>query len=118
MPSIGRSNDLIIIVFLTAALVSALYMLLPRNRAMVRAFRMPKKTLAFALASSACAAVAIHLLLIALNYVPSSILYPTESGGVFLMQTLLSVTVLHESLKKRQYVGIVLAAAGLVLTNI
>ena len=114
----AHRNDFIFITFITAALISALSLLLSKNQGARQAFRMPGKALAFALLSSLCATVAIHVQLVALNHVPSSLLYPIENGGLLVAHTLLSVAILKEKPRPVQYLGIAAAVAGLVLTNL
>ena len=58
------------------------------------------------------------MLMLTLRHVPSSILYPIESGGILIFSAMLSRIVLREQLKPLQIVGIGTAVVGLVLTNL
>ena len=111
-------TDMIIMTFLTTAVLSGACLLFPGNKADVRAFRMPVKAAAFAAASSVCAAAAINTLMMTLALVPAAILYPIEAGGILIAGTLLSRAVLGETIDRHKCLGIAAAAAGLVLTNI
>ena len=111
-------SDMIIITFLTAAVISGIYIMIPGNRTAVRAFHMPVKAAVFAIASSLCAAAAINMLMLTLSYVPAAILYPIEAGGILIASTLLSRAVLGETICLHKCIGIAAAVAGLVFTNI
>lgn len=114
----GHHNDFIIITFLTAATISAANLLISRDNETRRAFHMPARALVFALTSSICAAAAINMLMLTLHFVPSSILYPIESGGILILSAILSRLILKERLTLLQIVGIGVAVLGLVLTNL
>ena len=98
--------------------ISALFLIFSRNDGPKKAFHMPGKALLFALLSSGCAAVAIHLQLYTLGRVPSSLLFPMENGGILIFHTFLSRFVLKEKLDKWQLLGVLAAVGGLVLTNL
>ena len=114
----AHRQDMIIITFLTAALFSIAYLLLPRNAGARIALRMPRRAFIYAILSSVCAAAAINTLMAALYYVPSSLLYPMGAGSLLITSTLLSRFVLHEKLRRIQVLGITAAVIGVVLTNI
>ena len=103
---------------MTAMVISALFLIFSRNDGPKKAFHMPGKALLFALLSSGCAAVAIHLQLYTLGRVPSSLLFPMENGGILIFHTFLSRFVLKEKLDKWQLLGVLAAVGGLVLTNL
>ena len=113
----AHRQDMIIISFLTAALFSIAYLLLPRNAGARRALHMPGRALTHALLCSICAAAAINTLMAALRYVPSSLLYPMGSGSLLITSTILSHLVLREKLGCMQIMGIIAAIIGVVLTN-
>ena len=114
----AHRNDMIVVTYLTAALISFAYLLVFCSAESRRAFSMPARPFVFSLVSSLCAAVAVNMLMLTLRYVPSSILYPVESGGILILSAVLSRIVLKERLNPLQIAGISVAVVGLVLTNL
>ena len=110
-------QDMIIVTFFTAAILSVIYLLLPRNKGARQALQIPGQTMIYAILSSICAAAAINTLMAALHHVPSSLLYPMGAGSLLITSTLLSCLVLREKLMRMQIIGIVAAIIGVILTN-
>lgn len=114
----GLRQEMIVITFLTSALISLVYLAVIRKKTLREPLHLGKKELAFALASSVCAALAVNMLMITMRYVPATILYAIEGGGILIVNTILSALVLHEKVGKNRAAGILAAAAGLVLMNL
>ena len=79
---------------------------------------MPPRAMLYAVAASVSAAAAINLLMTALNYVPSYLLYPIGSGALLILNTLLGCVALRERIKPVQYAGIAVAMLAIVFTNL
>ena len=95
----GYRTDMIIISFLTTAVISAVSLIISRNPNVRSAAKMPPRAMLFAVAASVSAAAAINLLMTALNYVPSYLLYPIGSGSLLILNTLLGRIVLKEKIQ-------------------
>lgn len=111
-------TDMIIISFLTTAVISAVSLIISRNPNVRSAAKMPPRAMLFAVAASVSAAAAINLLMTALNYVPSYLLYPIGSGSLLILNTLLGRIVLKEKIQPLQYIGIAAATIAIILTNL
>ena len=114
----GYRTDMIIISFLTTAVISAVSLIISRNPNVRSAAKMPPRAMLFAVAASVSAAAAINLLMTALNYVPSYLLYPIGSGSLLILNTLLGRIVLKEKIQPLQYIGITAATIAIILTNL
>ena len=114
----GYRTDMIIISFLTTAVISAISLALSRSPGVRSAVKMPPRAMLYAVAASVSAAAAINLLMTALNYVPSYLLYPIGSGALLILNTLLGCVVLRERIKPVQYAGIAVATLAIVFTNL
>ena len=113
-----QRNEMIIITFVTTAVISLIYLLLTQRKQALRAFRMRPKTWVFALGSSVGAMVAVNLLMILLGVIPASILYTIINGCILIVSGLLSVIVLHEKLEKCMVAGFGVAVVSLVLLSL
>lgn len=114
----GQRGEMIEISFLFSALISAVYLLITQKNHLTAAFSMGKKNWGAVFLSSACAAGAINLLMIALRLVPVSVLFTAISGGVLVGCSVLGVLVFHEKLEKQMIWGLVIALIGIVLLSI
>lgn len=111
-------SEMIILTFLVSALISVIYLLMTQRKKAPECFRMGKKNWIYALCSSACAAVAINILLLALRLVPAPVLYTVNNGGVLMGCALLGAVLFHEKLEKHMIAGLITAIAGLILLSI
>lgn len=111
-------QEMIVITFLTSALISLIYLGTVHKRAQGSPRGLKGRALVFALVSSVCAALAVNMLMITMRYVPATILYAIEAGGILIVNTVLSALVLREKVGKNRAAGILAAAAGLVLMNL
>lgn len=113
-----QRNEMIITTFLVSTLVSLIYLVITQGKQAPKAFCMGKKNWIFTLLSSICAALAVNILMLALQLVPASILYTVNNGGVLIFCALLGAVTLHEKLEKHTIAGLAVAVAGLVILGI
>ena len=111
-------NEMILITFFTSAVISLDWLLFMKRSEAPKAFVMPKKAAFFAIGSSLAAAVAANVQLAALRFVPASILFTTLSGGLLIINTVLSVGVLKEKVTRLQIAAIAVAVASLIFLNV
>lgn len=111
-------NEMIIITFLSSAVVSMLYLPVSQPEKPLRAFRMGKAAWAFALGSGLCAAFAVYTLMALLAYIPSYILYTISNGSVLVLSALLCRVILKENMTKLTVIGILLSVASITLLSI
>lgn len=113
-----QRNEMIITTFLVSALISLIYLIVIQGKQAHKAFRMGAKNWIFALLSSICAALAINILMLALQLVPASILYTVDNGGVLILCALMGAVVLHEKLEKHMIAGLAVAVVSLVILGV
>lgn len=114
----GQRNEMIVITFLSTAMVSLAYLLITQRGQAPAAFRMSPAALGFAVGSSVCAAFAVFLLMLLLAYIPSYILFTICNGGLLVASALLCAVVLKEKMTRRTAAGIGLSVLSIVLLNI
>lgn len=112
-----QRSEMIITTFAVSAVISLVYLFVSQKKAFSSAFVMKKKTWGFLFGSSICAAAAVNTMMVTLAYVPASVLYTVQNGGVLVMSALLSAVVLKEKITRPMSVGIALAIASLVLLS-
>lgn len=113
-----QRNEMIMITFLTSAVISLVFLLISQKSNSAAAFKMKPKVWLFAFLSSMAAAIAINVSLQAMRYVPASILYSINNGGVVIMSEVLSGSVLKEKINKFMLSGIIVAVVSIVLLSI
>jgi drug/metabolite transporter (DMT)-like permease len=113
-----ESNEMILLIFLSLAVISLGYMLILHRNGLREAYAMGKRAALSAVASSLCAAFAVYLLMLLLQSVPSYILYTVVNGGVLVFSAVLSFVILKEKPTKMTLVGVALSAASIVLLSL
>ena len=114
----AERNEMIIMTFLSCAVISVIYLLTSQRGHIKEAFTMSRKTAAFAVISSASAGFAIYILMILLAYVPGYILFTINNGSIMVLNVILCRIVLKEEMTKMSLVGIILAVISIVTLSI
>lgn len=114
----NERNEMIILVFLTLAVISVGYLLIMKKGKIREAYVMEKRAAAFVVLSSLCAGFAVYLLMQLLKSVPSYILFTVTNGGVLVFSALLSFVILREKPTKLTILGVVLSVVSIVLLSI
>lgn len=115
---LSEKNEMIIITFLFSALISAVYLAITEKKEALSGFRMGKRALCFAMASSISAAFAVYLVMILLGLVPVSILYSIQNGAIMAGNIILGALVLKEHLSKNAIIGILMIIVSIVMLSI
>lgn len=115
-----QRNEMIMVTFLVSALISLAFLLASQKSvsASISTFKMAPKTLFFAFLSSIAAAIAINVMLLAMRYVPASILYSINNGGIVIVSEILSNRVLKERMDRYMISGIAVAVVSIALMSI
>ena len=113
-----QRNEMIILTFVSLAAISLLYLLLFHHSSLSAAYAMGRRSAAHASLSSVCAAFAVYLLMLLLQYVPSYVLFTVNNGGVLVLSAVLSAIVLKEKLSRIACAGILLSILSLVLLSV
>ena len=109
----AQRSEMIAVVFVTLAVVSVLYLLLGCKTNVKSAVQLQKRSWCYALTSSAALSVAMNLLVLLLQFVNASVLYPIQNSAILVLLVLLSAVHLKERIGKFTIVGIVFALAGI-----
>ena len=109
----AQRSEMIAVVFVTLAVVSVLYLLLGCKTNVKSAFQLQKRSWCYALTSSAALSAAMNLLVLLLQFVNASVLYPIQNSAILVLLVLLSAVPLKERIGKFTIVGIVFALAGI-----
>lgn len=113
-----QRNEMIIITFLTCAVISVVYLLIVNKGDPVSPFRMGKKPWIYSVSTSAIYALATNLMVVAITLMPAAILYTALNGGVLVLSVLLGITLFHEKFNICKGLGLALAVAALILLGI
>ena len=107
-------NEMVIITFITSAVISLVSLAFNQHGKLVKPFKMGKKCWCFALGSSIGAVLAVNLLMYLLGFVQASILYTINNGCILILSAILCAIVLHEKIEKNMIVGIGIALISLI----
>lgn len=114
LTGVAEKEEMAIISYLVAALLSAVLLLIREKRDFLPAFRQTKGSLLFLLLGSAMITLAINILGILLGLVNVTVLYTMNNAGVFILSVLFSWAFFKEKLTRLNVIGIVLVCIGLV----
>ena len=110
----SEKEEMAIMSYLFAAIISAVMLLFKEKRGFLPAFRQTKRSLFFLLLGSAMITLAINILGILLGIVNVTVLYTMNNAGVFVFSVLFSWVLFRERLTRLNLVGIILVCIGLV----
>ena len=111
---VGGNEDaeIIIITFVTSAVLAFASLLISSGKSVISDFRQSKKSVLSVLGASVCAASAVNLLMYCLGIINAVILYSIQNGGILIVSALWSVFVLKERLGAKKIIGLILAIAA------
>lgn len=113
----NERNEMIIVTYGTLGIISIAYFLIHREN-IGKAFHMGFQPAIYAVSSSICAAFAVFLLMILLQYVPSYILFTVNNGSILVLSALLSAFILKEKPTRMTIAGVVLSAISIVMLSL
>lgn len=111
-------NEMIIITFVTSALISLISLFLSQRSRLLQAFRMRPKAWGFAPGSSLGAVLAVNVLMLLLGALSASVLYTIINGGILLTSAALSILILREPPNKYMLAGLATAVISLILLSL
>lgn len=111
---ISEKDEMIIIAFGGAAVLSAIYLLALYKKDFLLYFRQNKKTVVPLLAGSAVRAIGIHAQVLILPLVNVVLMFSVKGAGILLLNVLVSIIFFKEKLSLKNVIGCILAALGII----
>lgn len=114
----AQRNEMIVTTFLSAAVMSLIYLLLRERKQTLSCFKMGKASWMTAVGGGISAGFAAFTLMILLAYIPSYILYTIYNGAVLVLVVILCRIVLKERITKMTVVGMALSVLSIFLLSL
>lgn len=114
----GEKNELVILTFLFAGILSAVILAVQKKRRFVACMKQTKWSALFLVSCCLIATFAVNLYVYCLSLIDVSILSALDNGGVLLLSVLFSCFFFHEKIKPAKAVGILLSLGSIVILNI
>lgn len=111
-------NEMIVITFVSSAVVSLLYLFVVQRGQFFESFKMSGAAWGFAAGSSLCAAFAVFTLMFLLEYIPSYILYTIANGSILVLSAILCAVMLKEKMTKITISGVLLSVFSIILLSV
>lgn len=115
---VHERNEMILVTFLSSAVISLFYLFVTQRKRSFKVFRMGKAAWGFTAGSGLCAAFAVYMLMTLLAYIPGYILYTVCNGSVLVLSAILCRIVLKENMTKMTVAGIILSVVSITLLSI
>ena len=115
----AQGNEMIVVTFLSSALISLISLAFNRKKDTFKAFRMPAKAWGNAIGAGIVAALAVVQLMILINRMDSlAVFYTVENGMVLVLTVVLSALMFKEKLNRNVIIGIVMSVVSLALLSL
>lgn len=115
----AQSNEMIVITFLSSAIISLISLAVSRRGETLKAFRMSGKAWGNAIGAGVVAALAVVQLMALINRMESlAVFYTVENGMVLVLTVVMSAILFKERLNRNVIIGIVMSVASLVLLSL
>ena len=114
----GNRDEMVIITFLVAAIISLFTLIFKEKRGFVKAFKQNKMSALYLAGTSIVFALAINVIVIIIPMIPTTILYTFDNSSVLILSVLASWVFFKEKLSVKNLVGIGIMVAALVSMNI
>ncbi len=115
----AQGNEMIVITFVSSALISLISLVFNRKKDTLKAFSMPAKAWGNAIGAGIVAALAVVQLMILINRVESlAVFYTIENGMVLVLTVVMSAIMFKEKLNRNVIIGIAISVASLVLLSL
>ena len=114
----GNRDEMIIVTFLTAALLAFITGSVQTKGKFLPHFRQSKRSLIFLIATSIVFTLGINVIVMIIPHFDTTILYTLDNSSVLIMSVLISAIFFGEKLSKKNVIGIALMCAALVSMNL
>ena len=114
----GNRDEMIIVTFLTAAILAFVTGLVQTKGKFLPHFRQNKRSLIYLIATSIVFTLAINVIVMIIPHFDTTILYTLDNSSVLIMSVLISAIFFGEKLSPKNIFGIALMCAALVSMNL
>ena len=116
----AQGNEMIVITFLSSAIISLISLIVTRRGATLKAFRMNSKAWGSAVGAGIVAALAVVQLMLLIGRLGDmlSVFYTVENGLVLVLTVVMSAIMFKEKLNRNVIIGIAISVASLVLLSL
>jgi len=115
----AQGNEMIVVTFLSSALISLISLAFNRKADTLKAFRMPGKAWGNAVGAGVVAALAVVQLMILINRVESlAVFYTIENGMVLVLTVVFSAILFKEKINRNVGIGILMSVISLALLSL
>lgn len=116
----AQGNEMIVITFLSSAIISLISLAVTRRGDTVKAFRMNGKAWGSAVGAGIVAALAVVQLMLLIGRLGDmlSVFYTVENGLVLVLTVVMSAIMFKEKLNRNVIIGIAISVASLVLLSL
>lgn len=114
----GNRDEMIIVTFLTAAVLAFITGLVQTKGKFLPHFRQNRRSLFYLIATSIVFTLAINVIVMIIPHFDTTILYTLDNSSVLIMSVLISAIFFGEKLSPKNIVGIALMCAALVSMNL
>lgn len=114
----GNRDEMIIVTFLTAAILAFITGLVQTKGKFLPHFRQNKRSLGYLIATCVVFTLAINVIVMIIPHFDTTILYTLDNSSVLIMSVLISAIFFGEKLSRKNVIGIALMCAALVSMNL
>ena len=115
LTSVSEKEEMVVITFIGAAVISLVQLIVKEKKNTLAAFRQTKLSLTFLLLTALVSALAINALVIALEGMEDpTIVYTFDNAGVLLLSAIASAVFFKEKLSRLNVIGCIVMSLGLI----
>lgn len=114
LTGVSQKEEMVVITFIGAALISLVQLFIKEKKNALKAFKQTKLSLTFLLLSAIVSALAVNALVIALQGVNETVVYTFDNAGVLMLSAIASAIFFKEKLSKLNVAGCLVISLGLI----
>ena len=111
---VAEKEEMVAVTFIGAALISLVQLIVKEKKNTLKAFKQTKMSLTFLLLTALISALAINVLVIALDGTDTTLVYTFDNAGVLLLSAVASAIFFKEKLSRRNVIGCIIMSLGLI----
>lgn len=114
LTGVAEKEEMVAVTFIGAALISLVQLIVKEKKNTLKAFKQTKMSLTFLLLTALISALAINVLVIALDGTDTTLVYTFDNAGVLLLSAVASAIFFKEKLSRRNVIGCIVMSLGLI----